>query len=157
MKQLKFSGRIKSRPVDINGVLYELREMKAAARDRYMDKLSQRLKVNPKGDIIGINKFDGMQIDLLTQCLFDPEGKAVTDVILKEWPSGDVQGMFQAAQEINHLRKPDERNRIVAEQIVKLLSKQEGGFLSVTATMIEEVIEDADRNLFFEKEDVAAD
>jgi hypothetical protein len=158
MKQLKFSNRIKFWPVEIESsspggetAKYELREMKASVRDRYMDKMSARLQINAKGDVVGIKKFDGMQIDLVSQCLFDKDGKLVSDSTLKEWPSGTVADLFEAAQELNHLRKPSERNRIASEQVVKWLAGK-GIDVPIDPEDIENVIVETDRKLFKEKD-----
>lgn len=161
MKNLTFKNRTKARPVTIlteepkegetPEPTHELREMKAAVRDKYMDRMSQRLIINPKGDVIGIKKFDGMQRDLLIECLWDlRENKLVTAQALADWPSGTVADLFEAAQEINHLRKPNELNRIASEQLAKWLKEEKQ--VEVDPEDVETVIEEAGKKYFADKD-----
>jgi hypothetical protein len=161
MKDLSFKRGLKSRPVTIledepklgesPEPTHELREMKASVREKYMDRLSARLQLNAKGDIIGVKKYDGMHIDLLTQCLYElKDGKLITAQALADWPSGTVAQLFEAAQELNHMRKPSERNSILAEQLVKWFKNRESGS-EPTAEEIEDIIQDTDKRLFDQK------
>lgn len=164
MKNLTFGGRTKARPVTILAddapepkegeevqPTHELREMKAAKRDKYMDKMSQRLIINPKGDVVGIKKFDGMHRDLLIECLWDLKAeKLVTAEQLADWPSGTVAVLFEAAQELNHLRKPSELNRIASEQVAKWLKEEKQ--VEVDPIDIELVIEESGKKYFAEKD-----
>jgi len=95
-------------PVDleIDGKIepYELREMSAAARDSYLDVMSDRLRFDKDGNTAGVKKFEGMQADLLSRCLYRhnalaPVGKSV----IQGWPSSVVAGLFAEAQKINLL------------------------------------------------------
>lgn len=82
---------------------YELREMTAAMRDRYMSALGARVQFNDKGEPAGIKSFDGMQADLITQCLFDSTGKLVTKEEVQSWPASVVSDIFKEAQKLNRL------------------------------------------------------
>lgn len=151
MKELTFSVKSKSRPVviedDPTGVIkYELREMKASIRDKYMDRLSKRLALDAKGNVIGIKSYEGMQIDLLTQCMFTESGNAVDRVTLEKWPASIVGALFTAAQELNLFRAPSARNSILAEQVSQWL--KDHGHATVDSADIEAVIEDTERKLF---------
>lgn len=165
MKDLTFKLRTKARPVTIEGdggeeTKYEIRELKAAARDKYMDNLSKRLILDSKGNVVGLRKYEGMQADLLTICLFKEGATApVQKQELDAWPSSTVTLLFQAAQEINLFRKPDERNRLAAEQIVKFLAKrdQEGAVGDLDPSEIEGVIDETDRKMFEEQKDGGED
>jgi hypothetical protein len=156
MKDLTFRLRTKTREVTIlnekeEESKYEIRELTAAVREKYMDALSRRLVLDKKGNVIGLTKYEGMQMDLLTICMRDEDGKPVTRQMLDQWPSSTVTELFHAAQCINGLRKEDTRDSLVAEQIVKFL-KEAKAFEDITAEEIEEVIDKTDKNLYAEKQ-----
>ena len=101
---------------------YEVRELKSAERDRYLDSLSKRLRVDVKGNVVGINSYDGMQADLLTRCMHDSVGNKVEKKQLDEWPGYVVGELYRVAQELNGLRKPDDRAKRTAERLVAFLN-----------------------------------
>lgn len=110
MSSLKFSLKTSTVPVTLeaNGkvVDYELREMTAAARDTYLDSLGERLRVDKDGKPAGIKKFEGMQADLLTRCLFSTQqNKTVSRDEVQGWPSSVVSALFKEAQKINLLNE----------------------------------------------------
>jgi protocatechuate 3,4-dioxygenase beta subunit len=91
--------------VDGKTVNYELREMSSASREKYLDTLGDRVRYGPEGKPCGIKKFEGMQADLLTLCVFDSEGKAVTKAEVQKWPASVAGGIYESAQELNHLNE----------------------------------------------------
>jgi len=91
-------------------VEYELREMRAADRDTYLDTVSDRLRLDANGKPAGIKKFDGMQADLVSRCLFSKaDGKPVKRDIIQGWPSSVVQGLYSEAQKLNKLNVDEEK------------------------------------------------
>ena len=95
---------------------YEIREMMAAVRDKYMDQLGDRMKVGPDGKVIGVKKFDGLQASLLSVCLYDKDGKLVPQTVIQAWPGGVVSSLFDEAQRINRLTSTKEE---VTEEVKK--------------------------------------
>ncbi len=86
-----------------NETAYELREMVAGSRDKYLDMLSQRMSKDAKGKATGIKKFEGMHADLLSMCMFKEDGKLVGKEEIQKWPGTVVTQIFQAAQRLNSL------------------------------------------------------
>lgn len=82
---------------------FELREMSAAKRDAYLDRLSRRVKIGAKGENMGVSNFEGLQADLIASCLFGENGRAVAIQEIQEWPASVVAGIFKQAQELNSL------------------------------------------------------
>lgn len=88
---------------------YELREMTAAARDVYMDSLQLRLSRNAQGDVVGIKKFEQMQADLLTRCMFrKKENTPVPVSEIQKWPASVVASLYTEAQTMNRLNQKAE-------------------------------------------------
>lgn len=84
---------------------YELQEMNAASRDRYLDKLQKRMATDASGKAMGIKRFEGMQADLISQCMFHVKtGLLVSDTVIQTWPASVVTELFNAAQEMNRLK-----------------------------------------------------
>jgi len=88
-----------------------LRELSGAERNRYLNKMTGRVKVG-SGGATSIKSFDGFQSDLLHLCLIDEEGERVTKEVIEELPSSTQQTLFEKAQEISGLdsKEDDEGN-----------------------------------------------
>jgi hypothetical protein len=79
-----------------------LREMTAAKRDQYLDRLTKRIKIGPDGSSQGVAKFDGLQADLISSCLY--RGEVLVSIAeVQGWPAAVVAGIFKDAQEMNKL------------------------------------------------------
>lgn len=108
---LTFSLKPKVKPVIIetdDGIKhnYELREMMAAERDKWLDEFSARAKISGAGKNrkanVNVSKFDGFQADLLTKCLF-LDGQPVTRKQVQAWPVTMVSILYEEAQILNGL------------------------------------------------------
>lgn len=164
MKDLKFKLKTKTWPVTMENaegqeVKYEIRELRASARDKYVDKLQGRLKLNAKGQVIGLTQYAGMQADLLTICMHTDEGKLVDKPTLDQWPGTNVQKLFHAAQTLNGFREVEERNKVYAEELLKFLQEKVPGAFEeaatdiITATELEEELDEIENHFFGEAED----
>ncbi len=85
----------------------ELREMTAAQRDKHLDSVSSRMAYDADGKPTGIKKFEGMQADLLVLCLWRSDGNGVLKEEIQKWPAAVVASLYQEAQVLNHLIKPE--------------------------------------------------
>jgi len=112
MKDLNFKLSINRRPVILEdhegkSINLELRELSAASRDRYMDRLTERMRIGPDGKPAGLKRYEGLKADLLSQALFDEKGENVPQTTIQTWPANVVGMLFDAAQEMNHLDKEE--------------------------------------------------
>lgn len=122
MATLKLNLSVSTLPVELddNGTpqAYYLREMDAASRDKYLDTVSDRVRVTADGKPAGIKKFDGMQADLVSRCMFYGDGnnkdKPVSKEVIQKWPSSVVSQLYTEAQKLNHLIAK-EKDEIEAE------------------------------------------
>lgn len=113
MKNLQFNLQRSVVPITIkeDGTdrQYELREMTAADRDRYLDRLGARVKVDEEGKPVGVKEFNGMQSDLLALCLWDCAAASyVKPETVQAWPSSVVSALYAEAQEMHRLPTADE-------------------------------------------------
>lgn len=104
---LKLNLRTSSIPVTLEGEggkseEYQLCEMVAADRDKHLDSLADRIRLSPDGKPAGVKKFDGMQAELISRCLFK-DGKPVPKETIQSWPASVVGALFDEAQKLNHL------------------------------------------------------
>jgi len=90
---------------------YELREMTSLARDQFLDKLAARTRLDAQGRPVGLSKFEGLQSELLSRCLFH-DGKAVDPKDIQTWPSSVVSELYKKAQEINHLSEATQEQAV---------------------------------------------
>lgn len=86
----------------------ELSEMSAANRDQYLEQLSSRMRVDSKGEVAGVKNFKGLQSALLVRCLKRKDGQEFSEVEIQGWPASAVATLFDEANKINHLTKPEE-------------------------------------------------
>jgi len=82
---------------------YELHEMTAATRDKYLDSMNARMQVGPDGKAIGVKRFDGLQTELLALCLKQKDGTLVPAKVIQEWPASVVTELYGLAQKANRL------------------------------------------------------
>lgn len=103
------------RPVEIEDeagkvTKYELREMKASDRDKYMTQFANRCVRTKTGDIGALEKFDGHEAEIITRCLFKAEdGTAVKMEEIQKWPSTAVTTIAKAALELNAIKRKVEQ------------------------------------------------
>lgn len=98
---------------------YELREMSAASREKYLDQLTNRLAVDSNGKPKSVSRFEGMQAALLTKCLFKIEGEIgvlVKESVIQAWPALAVSQLFSAAQQLNDLGGKDDKKNDKKEE-----------------------------------------
>jgi len=119
---LKFTLLVSSIPVVLEGGNgkpqdYELREMTAAVRDAYLDTLGDRVQMDKDGKPGGVTKFDGLQADLVSRCLFlRVDGSKVTRETIQGWPASTVASLFDEAQKLNHLTAITEKDAVVVSK-----------------------------------------
>ena len=106
--KMKFTTTSKTVPIQLEnkqGAIaeYELRQTDAATRDKYMDSLMPRMRMDKDGKPAGVSRFDGMQADLLTHTLWNKDGLAVRKDVIQSWPASTVSALFQEAQKLNLL------------------------------------------------------
>jgi hypothetical protein len=87
---------------------YVLMELDGAGRDAYLDEMGKRSKVQG-GQVVGLTNFKGLQAFLLAMCLRQvaPDGtyQPIKSDTIQRWPSPTVNGLYQAAMEMNGLNK----------------------------------------------------
>ena len=90
-----------------------LRELSGSERNRYLNKMTGRVKVGANGATT-IKSFDGFQYDLLHLCLRDEEGATIDKETIEGLPSSTQQALFLRAQKISGLdteeKEDDEGN-----------------------------------------------
>jgi len=82
---------------------YTLKELSGAERNKYLNKMTNRVKTDRSGKAMGIKSFDGFQADLLKLCLFDDEENPVTEEMIEDLPASTQQEIFECAQKLSGL------------------------------------------------------
>lgn len=107
MEKLVFASlEVQKQPVEIAGVAYELRELTGKQRDAYLTKNGAKMKY-VKGKPAGLTTFDGVQTDLLSECLFDEKGQPVAASVMAKWPASIQDALFDAARKLSKLGTED--------------------------------------------------
>jgi len=106
MKELTFQLNLKEVPVSITDKegqekTYTLRELTSQQRAKFLNGLGSRVKYTKSGKTKGLNNHEGLQESLLEKCLLDEDNQLVKKDTMKEWPSGMVSDLFEAAQELS--------------------------------------------------------
>ena len=82
---------------------WKLKELSGTDRNKYLNKMASRVKLDRDGKASGIKSFDGFQADLLGLSLFDEAGTAITVAEIEGLPSSTQQDLFKRAQELSGL------------------------------------------------------
>ena len=111
MNELRFDTKVATEPVilliDDKEVLYELRELLGRERDNFLNTLGTQTKY-VDGKPAGLKDYRGMHATLLTQCLFDENGKVVTKEFVQGLPARITTALFNAAQKMSALAETEE-------------------------------------------------
>lgn len=108
-EELRVSLRRKEVPVvledDEGGVekKWALRELDGTERNKYLNKMTSRVKISRDGKAVGIKSFDGFQADLLKVSLFDENDEPISVEEIEGLPSSTQQTLFEKAQELSGL------------------------------------------------------
>jgi len=110
--ELRLKLERKEMPVILEGPngeeKFTLRELSGAERNKYLNKMTNRVKMTKDGKAAGIKSFDGFQADLLKLSLFDEGDEPVSVDVIEELPSSTQQKLFDEAQKLSGLdSEPD--------------------------------------------------
>ena len=106
---MRFSVKPKSQEIQLEtgqGVVETLvlEEMFSGPREQYIDSARSNFERGPDGKFVGVKKFEGLQAELLSRCLFRKEGhKPVSRDEVQGWPGGMVAELFRLAKQLNQL------------------------------------------------------
>ena len=89
---------------------WTLRELDGTQRNKYLNKMTSRVKMGAGGKAVGIKSFDGFQADLLKMCLFDENEEAVSIEDIEALPSSTQQEIFKKAQQLCGLEDDKEKS-----------------------------------------------
>jgi len=108
----KFSLKRKSEVLTFeteNGdIEFTLKEMSAARRDSYLQKLQARVELNEDGSAKGVSNFVGLQAELIHESLEDKGGSPLPLEDIQEWPANVVAAVYEKCQVFNGLNKTPE-------------------------------------------------
>ena len=113
MEALNFDLDRAERAVTIGGQAYVLIELDGKQRDKYLTALSNRMKTTKEGKPAGFKTFDGMQADLVVECLRKVDETTgdrtpVSMETIQSWPAKVSTGLFEAAQELSGLNESED-------------------------------------------------
>ena len=107
VEALKVSIELKEIPVILEGKDGEengcLRELIGRERNKYLSKVTGRIKTDKTGKAVTLRSFEGMHSDLLGRCFYHENGELFTNEEIEELPSSTQQLLFDKAQELSGL------------------------------------------------------
>lgn len=90
-------------------VEFELFEMDWLSQERFLNQHNRRLATSEDGSM-SVKDFEGMRLDLLSKSMrYKEDGKLVTAEFFRNHkvPSGTVQALYEASQELNQVQSSD--------------------------------------------------
>ncbi len=113
MEELKFTLELEEVPIKITDKdgetkAYTLKELTSNERSIFLNQTGKKVKTSQDGNVQSITDHKFLQEDLLTKCVLDEEGNAITRETLSTWPAKTVSGLFKAAQELSGLDEDGE-------------------------------------------------
>lgn len=106
MKVLEFSLEAKEEKIVLDGDAYVIKELDGRGRDKYLDIIMSRTKMNKKGDVVGATSLAGVQAGLVAQSIFKVVGdkhEPVSKETVLAWPATTVSGLFDLAKELSDI------------------------------------------------------
>jgi len=88
---------------------YVLRELKGSGRDKYLNNLAKKMKVDVHGNS-SVRDFTGLQSGLICRCMFEANGESVTDEFVQGLPSRVQASLFAAIQKMNALDVDEDKS-----------------------------------------------
>lgn len=89
---------------------YTLRELDGTERDKYLNNLASRMKVDKGGKPQGIKDFKDLQADLVSRSLVDGENTNVPIALIQRWPVHVQTELFKMAQKLSALEEGAEED-----------------------------------------------
>jgi hypothetical protein len=105
----KFALKLKEELVDIEDkdglvVTYVVREMDGPLLEEFMASGSSRMKLDAKGNAVGVKNMKGINADLISRHLFrQSDNMQVTAETVKSWPSSVQLGLAKLCAELSGL------------------------------------------------------
>ena len=105
-----FDVTIQTIPVIIGGTEYELREANGDTAARWRNAILKQTTINPEtGKPSSVGQIADTESFLVALCLFEKSnGKPVSQIQVKKWPSRVVKQLFDKVQEISDLKEDDD-------------------------------------------------
>ncbi len=82
---------------------YAVREMMGNSRDQWLNGMAKRMKLDKNGAPVGVAEFGGLQASLIARCLYDDQGKLVTEAVIAQWPASAQKALFEVCQDLSGL------------------------------------------------------
>lgn len=110
-----FETTRREQPVRVDGKDYVIRELdgQGLTKWRKMDGSTITVQEDGTASMTGINIKDP-EVELLSLCLFDDQGRVVPRTLIQTWPSRALQGLFKIAQDVSGLSK-ESRKKVEQE------------------------------------------
>lgn len=99
-----FTRKFDSQAVEIDGELYEIRQMAGDRSEEFYCEMADRVVVKDS-TIVGFRNLSNTFTDLLSRCLFGPDGNLVSVSELKTWPGVLLKSLHDMAMKLNGLDK----------------------------------------------------
>jgi hypothetical protein len=100
----------------IGGIEYELRETSGGAAVKY-DNARLRCYEYQEGKLVRMHDLADLEPLLVSLCLFDTEGKEVSEKLIRSWPHRVQKALFERAKELSGMY---DSVQSIEEQIEKL-------------------------------------
>ena len=95
----------KETPLKIGDLIYTLREMDGVDLGQWRASMSGRAKMNANGQVVGLTTYTGVEAELISKCLFTPQGQAVPKETITNWSVSAQQQLVKMCEDLNGLTK----------------------------------------------------
>lgn len=102
---IELSLELKSQIVKLGDKTYTVRELDGDERGKYLNSVSNRVKVNAQGKAVGMTTFEGLETSLLKLCLYDDTNTHVPEKDMAHWPASTLSALFDLASDMSGLNE----------------------------------------------------
>lgn len=108
--------------IPIGNEVYTLKPASANSVIAFRTKSAQAARYGNDGKLVGWEGLANVEPYLVSQCLYDSQGRLVPDAKIRQWPNKVLKALFKIAFEISDI---EERRDQSKEQLLSALSRED--------------------------------
>lgn len=109
-KVLKFTTKLKSYTIEIDGDNYKMVELDGERRSDYNQKSMDRMEISGR-EVVGMKDMKGIEMDILELTIYKPSGELISRNELQKWPYSVLQELASVSMELSGIRVPGTKEK----------------------------------------------
>lgn len=122
MTKKEYSSKLKTEEISIDGEDYYIKAASTQVKREFKNKQSSSVKLGNSGKPIGFNDIGGLELFLVSKCLYDATtDKLVPEKTIAEWDGDMVDNIYKDIRSLSNLKDDSD----VRDQLGTLLAHEQ--------------------------------